>query len=240
MHYCPTVTDPKNADYEMESGGTRNYEVWHDEKKTNEQFDLDKEEEEKMDSMKSLENRVLESQREMAELDALEEIRAMNLRHVSLMKGGRTMDAAARVLKAREAALGVDEEELDDNGMTKDEEDLVQSIKFGAAAKADLDSIRRLDEDDEKKFEEQRKLEAEALMAKKRSDEKVSSSVMPVFTVKRKKKRNDTEHLEAKKAKVAEPSVEKPPDSADEGSSDGAGGGALGGLMCYGSGSESD
>jgi len=229
------LTDPKNADYEMESGGTRNYEVWHDEKKTNEQFDLDKEEEEKMDSMKSLENRVLESQREMAELDALEEIRAMNLRHVSLMKGGRTMDAAVRVLKAREAALGVDEEELDDNGMTKDEEDLVQSIKFGAAAKADFESIRRLDEDDEKKFEEQRKLEAEALMAKKRSDEKMSR-VMPVIKVKRKKKRNDTEDPPAKKGKVAEPSVEKPPDSADEGSSDGAG--ALGGLMCYGS--ESD
>ena len=114
---------------------------------------------------------------------------------------------------------------------------MVQSIKFGAAAKADFESIRRLDEDDEKKFEEQRKLEAEALMAKKRSDEKMSG-VVPVFKVKRKKKRNDIEDPQAKKAKAAEPSVEKPSDSADGESSDDAGGGALGGLMCYGS--ESD
>ena len=31
---CCAVTDPQNTDYEMETGGTRNYEVWHDEKRT--------------------------------------------------------------------------------------------------------------------------------------------------------------------------------------------------------------
>mmetsp|Transcript_6944 Transcript_6944/g.13996 ORF Transcript_6944/g.13996 Transcript_6944/m.13996 type:complete len:161 (+) Transcript_6944:164-646(+) len=40
------LTDPKNADYEMESGGTRNYEVWHDERETNQRFEEEAEEEE--------------------------------------------------------------------------------------------------------------------------------------------------------------------------------------------------
>merc|ERR1719330_419268 len=52
------LTDPKNGDYEMESGGTRTYEV-HKEK-------------------------------EMADLDNLDEIKAMNMRHLKIMsaKGG--------------------------------------------------------------------------------------------------------------------------------------------------------
>ena len=41
------LTDPKNADYEMESGGTRNYEVYKDKEKTEEGAAIEKEEEEK-------------------------------------------------------------------------------------------------------------------------------------------------------------------------------------------------
>mmetsp|Transcript_37261 Transcript_37261/g.68465 ORF Transcript_37261/g.68465 Transcript_37261/m.68465 type:complete len:105 (+) Transcript_37261:271-585(+) len=58
-------------------------------KKTNAAFEKQQaDEDETIDSIKALENRVEESQREMAELDALEEIRAMNQRHAGLMKGG--------------------------------------------------------------------------------------------------------------------------------------------------------
>lgn len=66
------LTDPKNADYEMESGATRNYEVYKDKEKTEGEDAAQKEEEEKEDPMKALENRVLESQREMQDLDNLE------------------------------------------------------------------------------------------------------------------------------------------------------------------------
>lgn len=211
------LTDPKNADYEMESGGTRNYEVWHDESKTNEENTKNLEEEEKMDSMKALENRVAESQREMAEMDALEEIRAMNERHTRLMKGGggrNKMDVAEAVLKAREAAImggGVsgsgDQLELNENGLTKDEEDLVSSIKFGGAAttaatnadngQSSAMQIRRLDEHDEFMAEKRRQEEAAAIMNNKQMNNtdtdntnKKKGSTMPIFKVKRKKKKS--------------------------------------------------
>lgn len=251
------LTDPKNADYEMESGGTRNYEVWHDESNTNAENEKSVEEEEKLDSMKALENRVAESQREMAEMDALEEIRAMNERHSRLMKGGgRKVDVAEAVLKAREVAMGggtgdVGEEELldlNENGLTKDEEDLVQSIKFGkvAADSTDAVEIHRLDEQDELLAEKRRQEEAEAIMNKQKRDDEGKKMSVPVFKVKRKKKKigsdvtaNSSTIPEAKRAKVQEEEeVEKtaesnpPPKAAATGLS-----GLLGG---YGSDSDSD
>lgn len=256
------LTDPQKADYEMESGGTRNYEVWHDETKVNAENERSVEEEEKLDSMKALENRVAESQREMAEMDALEEIRAMNERHSRLMKGGgRKVDVAEAVLKAREVAMGggknggVAEELLDlnENGLTKDEEDLVQSIKFGAvvgAGSTDAAAVKihRLDEHDELLAEKRRQEEAAAIMNKQKQrdeeDKKASNATtVPVFKVKRKKKTisssdtvtNSTILPEAKRAKVQE--VEKkaesnPPPPEPAGLS-----GLLGG---YGSDSDSD
>jgi len=262
------LTDPKNADYEMESGGTRNYEVWHDESKANAENEKNVEEEEKLDSMKALENRVAESQREMAEMDALEEIRAMNERHSRLMKGGggrNKVDVAEAVLKAREVAMGggggtgAEEELLDlnENGLTKDEEDLVQSIKFGKVAADTSDDvaveIHRLDEQDELLAEKRRQEEAAAIMNKQKQqrdeeqdDKKGSNMAVPVFKVKRKKKKkkkissdttNNSAIPEAKRAKVQEEEVEKtaemnPPPKEPAG--------LIGLLGGYGSDSDSD
>lgn len=241
------LTDPKNTDYEMESGGTRNYEVWHDERKTNEEMERKFEEEEKLDSMKALENRVLESQREMAELDELEEIQAMNKRHISLMKGGRRMDAAETVLRTREKAMCVntaDEVKLNEHGLTKDEEDLVSSIKFGStgggskqqqhlssedASSSSSAMIRRLNEEDELIAEQMRIDEAEALIVKQQqnfanSERKRSS--MPVFKVKKRKL-------------VPPPSVTDKTDASATVSSINDSGSALGGLLgAYGSDSD--
>mmetsp|Transcript_1708 Transcript_1708/g.3641 ORF Transcript_1708/g.3641 Transcript_1708/m.3641 type:complete len:333 (-) Transcript_1708:1197-2195(-) len=238
------LTDPKNADYEMESGGTRNYEVWHDETKTNAAFDKQLEDDEKMDSMKALENRVAESQREMAELDALEELQAMNKRHVSLMKGGRKMDAAEAVLRAREAATALpDEYDLNENGMTKDEEDLVSSIKFGARNIGDdnASSIHRLDEEDELLAEKRREEESEAMMAKQLNAAKESKkkSSMPMFKVKRRKKKDATTGPDPKRVKagaIEDLAKKAQKDKDSDNDSDVGGGGALGGLLsCYGS-----
>ena len=249
------LTDPKNADYEMESGGTRNYEVWHDESKTNAENEKSVEEDEKLDSMKALENRVAESQREMAELDALEEIRAMNERHRRLMKGGRDGNVAEVVLKAREENMimsgdggggTVEDVELDENGLTREEENLVQSIKFGGAA-TDVDAstveIRRLDERDELLAEKRRQEEAEAIMNKqKQQDEKKG----PIFKVKRKKKKpicaednaatssKSSIPPEAKRIKVQEEKAVEISTQPQEAA------GLSGLLGCYGSDSDSD
>ena len=244
------LTDPKNTDYEMESGGTRNYEVWHDERKTNEDFEKKLEEDEKLDSMKALENRVLESQREMAELDSLEEIRAMNQRHVSLMKGGKRMDGAGAVLRAREAAVGVpDAEDLNENGLTRDEENLVSSIKFGSGRSiVDDDAssgIRRLNEEDELLAEKLRMEEAEGMIANHQNaaNERKRSNV-PIFKVKKRRKDPPTvTEITQSKADASIQPVEnsrtKSQNDDNPGSdADVSGSGALGGLLAYGSDSD--
>ena len=248
----------------MESGGTRNYEVWHDESKTNAEFDKQMEEDEKMDSMKALENRVAESQREMAELDALEEIRAMNQRHVSLMRGRggkkNTMDVAEAVLRAREAALGSGEgqdgEELNENGLTKEEEDLVRSIQFGKPqgnssivvnTTSSISCIRRLDEEDELMDEKQRMEEAESLIAnhqnakKERGGSNGNGTIMPVIKVKRKKVTDapKTTLSETKRVRLDGTSLGEIVVANTVGDSgNGGGGGALAGLIAYGSDSD--
>ncbi len=208
------LTDPQNADYEMESGATRNYEVYKDERKTNEKQEELQEEEETLDSLKALENRVLESQREMKELDNLEEIKAMNARHVHLQKqAGSFGDEAKTVLLVRAQAQ---EEQanisLNDNGLTQEEEALVQSIQFGKQSNTtELLPIKRLNEDDEQKLEEKRKQEALALeqqlqdkmATKTNTTAKTKRSIVPVIKARRKRISADTkEDSPAKKMKT--------------------------------------
>ena len=220
--------------------------MWHDERKTNAQFEKEEEEEEKMDGMKALENRVLESQREMAELDALEEIRAMNARHVKMMGKRGELDAAQAVLDAREANLGIgqnkdEDEELNENGLTNDEEELVKSIKFGRAIPSnELSVIHRLDEQDEILAEKKRKEEAEALILNKRKihNEKPNKSSLPFLKVKR-KKRKDADNGDTKRTKIIIQDNEKEA-TREEPTKPDSSGGALGGLLGYGSSSDSD
>lgn len=76
--YC---TDPKNTGYELESGASRNYEVWRDREQETEEVRKEREEEDKLDAMKALENRTLDNKNEIDILDALDEIKAVNHRH---------------------------------------------------------------------------------------------------------------------------------------------------------------
>jgi hypothetical protein len=138
------LTDPKNADYEMETGASRNYEVYKDKAKTEETSAAELEELEKEDKLKALENRILDSQREMADLDNLEEIKAMNKRHLQLLSSANKnnnkdgdnasfgADAKALLLAREESQRRKHKEaSLNEHGLTADEEALVQSIKFG-------------------------------------------------------------------------------------------------------------
>jgi hypothetical protein len=203
----------------MESGGTRTYEVYKDKAKTEEQTALEKDQEEKIDPMKALENRVLDSQREMADLDNLEEIRAMNKRHVNLLSSaGEGFDADAKaVLKAREANEKKGKTaELNEHGTTEEEENMIKNIKFGNSGT----NVKRLSEEDEKLEEERRIREAE-IMQRKSAEAKKRKPSIPLLKVKRKKPAE-------KKTKLNPPSVAP------------AAGGLAGLLGKYGSDSDSD
>lgn len=163
------LTDPQNADYEMESGGTRNYELNKDKAKTEKEISQEQEDEEELDPMKALENRVLDSQLEIAELDRLEEIKAMNLRHVQMLsKHGSLEETALAVLQARESQDGgglvVSQQTSDllENGLTADEEALVKSIQFGKFQQEA--KFRRLTEEDEKEADDLRQKEVAKLL----------------------------------------------------------------------------
>lgn len=85
-------TDPKNMDYSCEKGAKRNFEPWRDQsgEKYNETEEqtldrLEREENEEnerleRDKMEVLEEKMLDSKREMAIADALDEIRTRNAR----------------------------------------------------------------------------------------------------------------------------------------------------------------
>mmetsp|Transcript_16927 Transcript_16927/g.25610 ORF Transcript_16927/g.25610 Transcript_16927/m.25610 type:complete len:314 (+) Transcript_16927:115-1056(+) len=184
------LTDPKNSDYEMESGATRNYELSKDKRQSEENAAQELKEEEKEDPLKNLENRVLASQREMQEMDNLEEIKAMNMRHVKLLSAsGSSFDAKA-VLEARERnkvlldGLGVEEDHPNEYGLSKEDEELVQSTKF--QSKTD---IIRLDEDDERLWEAKRK--QQTLMLEKQQNWKknqpAKNQKAPLFKIKRRR-----------------------------------------------------
>ncbi|KDN38094.1 DUF572-domain-containing protein [Tilletiaria anomala UBC 951] len=116
-------TDPKNTDYTAEHGASRNFEPW---RVTEDQEDknadplahlAEEEEEEELDPMKALEQRTLESKREMEIADMLQDIRTRNARNerldidtvtVSLEKGkGRSLNP-----EAEEQRLAEEEDEL--------------------------------------------------------------------------------------------------------------------------------
>jgi Saf4/Yju2 protein len=199
------LTDPKNADYEMESGGTRNYEVYKDKAETEEAAIVDQAEEEKLDPMKALENRVLDSQREMQEMASLEAIRAMNTRHVHLLLSngrndllGGTLDLGGPDDDNGAADKGAAKDEL----LTQEDEALIKSIQFGAGTSrmsAQPESLfsndlRRLDERDEERLEQERKRtlrqleeQQKAVLDRASAHAGKKSVTMPVIVAKRKR-----------------------------------------------------
>ncbi|KAG7011084.1 Coiled-coil domain-containing protein 94-like protein, partial [Cucurbita argyrosperma subsp. argyrosperma] len=77
-------TDPQNSDYIVESGATRNFEPWREEDEVSEKEKHKRNAEEMGDAMKSLENRTLDSKREMDILAALDEMKSMKSRHATV------------------------------------------------------------------------------------------------------------------------------------------------------------
>ncbi|KAK6498796.1 hypothetical protein TWF481_011369 [Arthrobotrys musiformis] len=134
-------TDPKNMDYECEKGAVRNFEPWRDQKaieeteeerlnRLEEQIQVEEDE----NAMARLETKTLDSKREMAIADALDEIRTRNAR-VERADGGAALDALLTIKESRDEEA----ERLD-----KEDEDAARK----AFQTSDGEHVRRIVEDE--------------------------------------------------------------------------------------------
>ena len=114
-------TDPRNTDYAAEHGASRNFEPWREEKIVEEEDRLAKLEEEENNPMKVLENRTIDSKREMDILDALQDIRARNARNERV---GQTIDLMARISKDEIES----EEEVERRKLEEEDEKRIREV----------------------------------------------------------------------------------------------------------------
>lgn len=126
-------TDPQNSDYVVESGATRNFEPWRAEDEAVENDSNKRKAEEMGDAMKSLENRTLDSKREMDILAALDEVKSLKSRHASV-----NIDT---VLEALQQQRTTEEEE---KKLEEEDEALIKSIVFHGSK----DYVRRIEDED--------------------------------------------------------------------------------------------
>jgi hypothetical protein len=93
--YCSSeityVTDPQKADYTVEQGGTRNAEPWRDQERETEAAKAKKRFEEEMNPMKALENKTVDSKREIDAAEAIEDLRAKKAELERSVVSGRNM-----------------------------------------------------------------------------------------------------------------------------------------------------
>ncbi|KAF2672558.1 DUF572-domain-containing protein [Microthyrium microscopicum] len=99
------MTDPKNMDYVAEAGAKRNFEPWrenHVEETDEERLRRLEAEEVEVDPMQDLEAKMHDAQEDMQVADALDEIRAANMRHLKAAEGGEVTVAPDAVDEERE------------------------------------------------------------------------------------------------------------------------------------------
>jgi len=161
-------TDPKNSDYECEWGASRNFEVWRDNENALEEAAKIREEEEKQDSMKSLENRTLDSKIEMDVLDALDEIKAVNQRHERV----DTDSLLQRVI--------LEKSSVDKDVKIESEEEILKSIRFGKRGeeKGAFDSIMKSVIDRSKNKQKSSELSHDCFVTNIRKKKKISISAV--------------------------------------------------------------
>ena len=114
-------TDPKNTDYTAEHGASRNFEPWREERAVEEEDRLAKLEEEENNPMKALENRTVDSKREMDRLDALQDMRARNARNERL---AQSLDLSSTLSKGEVET----EEDVRKREEEENDEKIVQAV----------------------------------------------------------------------------------------------------------------
>uniref|UniRef100_A0A7N0ZUL4 Splicing factor YJU2 n=1 Tax=Kalanchoe fedtschenkoi TaxID=63787 RepID=A0A7N0ZUL4_KALFE len=129
-------TDPQNSDYTVESGATRNFEPWRAEDEVVEGEKRKRNAEEMGDAMKSLENRTLDSKREMDIMAALDEMKSMKSRHATV--------SIDEMLGAFQRAAEEKEKKIEE-----EDEALIKTIFASRHIKRLPDELFEDDEDDE-------------------------------------------------------------------------------------------
>jgi hypothetical protein len=129
-------TDPKNSDYIVEHGGTRNYEPWRDAQAAEATLKEIRQEEEEGNAMKFLEHKTYDSKKEMDILDALEDIKQMNKRKSQVTHEQLLQSAYGKY----------DEHDKRDNEYLDNDEMVAELFK--------VNRIKRLDDDGEENSED--------------------------------------------------------------------------------------
>lgn len=132
-------TDPKNSDYTVESGATRNFEPWRDKDEEIDKEKQKREDEEMGDAMKSLENRTLDSKREMDILAGLDEMKSLKSRHATV-----SVDAMLEALQRSHQSK--------EKKMEEEDEALIRSIFQGSREIVKRIHDEELDDDDDLAF----------------------------------------------------------------------------------------
>lgn len=127
-------TDPQNSDYIVEQGASRNYEPWREADAVKAEAVRQREEEERGNAMKALENRTLDSKREMDLMEILDEMKSLRARHA-----GVTTEQALAAITAASTSDVADDGEVP-------EEDLAAMRQF---LQQKHTIMRRLDDDDD-------------------------------------------------------------------------------------------
>ncbi|KAJ3037892.1 hypothetical protein HDV00_001236 [Rhizophlyctis rosea] len=128
-------TDYRNADYVAEHGAQRNFEPWRDDTAAEDSRKAERAQAEENNPMKALENRTLDSKREMDILDALDEIRTRNAKNERVDSNSLLEKIIVENMLSREDAKRKQEEE--DDRMAK-----------AIFQNADGDNVRRILDDE--------------------------------------------------------------------------------------------
>jgi DNA-directed RNA polymerase subunit RPC12/RpoP len=131
-------TDPKNADYVAELGAKRNFEPWREEAKESEAMKIKRALEEEHNPLKALENKAIDSKREIDIAEGLDEIRTVNAR-LELVDTDAVLD---EIHRKREVEL--ERQHISASIGGEEEEALIQQV-----FKTNESKIKRVSEEDE-------------------------------------------------------------------------------------------
>ncbi|XP_063375292.1 splicing factor YJU2 [Cydia amplana] len=122
-------TDPKNTDYEIEAGATRNFMALKLAEEQAKREEDEQKEEEANNPMKLLEYRTEQSRQEIERLEGLEELKELNRRQQAVDYEGMLQQYAPESADKRRARE------------QKEDDDFIKSIKFGGTSKVVAEEI---------------------------------------------------------------------------------------------------